>query len=57
MPSHKWDPGIGYELRNGAEDQQRKDLGCSELRSSDLRRFERVFEKWNWGIFADVAGI
>ncbi|KAH0892080.1 hypothetical protein HID58_054509 [Brassica napus] len=49
MLSQKWDPGIGYELHNGAEDQQRKDLGGSELRSSDLRRFERVFERWNWG--------
>ncbi|WZZ81095.1 hypothetical protein YC2023_101667 [Brassica napus] len=49
MLSQKWDPGIGYELHNGAEDQQRKDLGGSELRSSDLRRFEWVFETWNWG--------
>ncbi|KAL0788369.1 hypothetical protein Bca101_004615 [Brassica carinata] len=49
MLSQKWDHGIGYELHNGAEDQQRKDLGGSELRSSDLRRFERVFERWNWG--------
>ncbi|KAF3574552.1 hypothetical protein F2Q69_00061356 [Brassica cretica] len=58
MPSQKWDPGIGDEIRNGAEDQQRKDLGGSEWgSSSDLRRLERVFEKWNWGVLRMFWGV
>ncbi|WZZ32622.1 hypothetical protein YC2023_016023 [Brassica napus] len=56
MPTRRWDPGIGDEIRIGAEGQQGKNQELSEWRfSSNLTRFDWVSGKGNFGIFWPVA--
>lgn len=55
MPTRRWDPGIGDEIRIGAEGQQGKNQELSEWRfSSNLTRFDWVSGKGNFGIFWPV---
>ncbi|WZZ16097.1 hypothetical protein YC2023_109186 [Brassica napus] len=52
MPTRRWDPGIGDEIRIGAEGQQGKNQELSEGRfSSNLTRFDWVSGIGNFGIF------
>ncbi|KAH0891804.1 hypothetical protein HID58_054233 [Brassica napus] len=55
MPTRRWDPGIGDEIRIGAEGQQGKNQELSEGRfSSNLTRFDWVSGIGNFGIFWPV---
>ncbi|KAG5400298.1 hypothetical protein IGI04_014905 [Brassica rapa subsp. trilocularis] len=55
MPTRRWDPGIGDEIRIGAEGQQGKNQELSEGKfSSNLTRFDWVSGIGNFGIFWPV---